>query len=376
MSVYIKFYDELNLGDDLFIKMLLERYQHTHFFLIKNEKYDTFLSNYKNVKTFPYIKKRNILDFRYIRILRNRIPYLLKYNTIKHIKNIFKNMPSSVDTFVSIGGSIFMQPPKLNGILYEDVEYYRYITRRFKNTFFMGCNFGPYLDEEYKINFHNIFKKSTSICFRDKKSYDLFNDIPNASFAPDIVFGLDNPYNSHNKKKNSVGFSIIGKGLRGKDRSNYIEKYVKLIELYQRNDYEINLFSFCQREGDEAIIDEIFDALKSKNKVKKVYYRGDIDSFLQTYSQMELMYCGRFHAMILSMIFNQKIYPIVYSNKMTNVLEDIGYKGKTTHYWEFHNADHETLYNDIKNNFYNISNLKEKSEQHFNALDHLLLNNK
>ncbi len=376
MSVFIKFYDELNLGDDLFIKILLERYQNTHFFLVKNENYDRFLTHYKNVHTFPYIKKRNILDFRYIRILRNRIPYLLKYNTIEHIKNTFKNMPSSVDTFVSIGGSIFMQPPKLNGILYEDVEYYRYITQKFKNTFFMGCNFGPYLDEEYKINFHNIFKKSTSICFRDKKSYDLFNDIPNASFAPDIVFGLDAPYNSYDKKKKSVGFSIIGKGLRGKDRSNYIEKYVKLIELYQRKDYTIYLFSFCKKEGDEAIINEIFDTLPSKKNIEKVYYRGGIDSFLQIYSRMESMYCGRFHAMILSMIFNQKIYPIVYSDKMTNVLEDIGYIGKTVNYREFHNVDHETLYNEIENNSYDISNLKEKSKQHFIALDSLLLNNK
>ena len=38
---------------------------------------------------------------------------------------------------------------------------------------------------------------------------------------------------------------------------------------------------------------------------------------------MEYMICARFHAMILSTIAKQKMYVISYSNKITNVINDL-----------------------------------------------------
>src|SRR5690606_5263922 len=87
----------------------------------------------------------------------------------------------------------------------------------------------------------------------------------------------------------------------------YINKYVELIEYYQTKGYSIYLFSFCQDEGDEVIIERIFSRLNRTVNVEKVFYNGNIDSFLNLFSKMSEMFCGRFHAMILGMLYGQSI---------------------------------------------------------------------
>lgn len=145
------------------------------------------------------------------------------------------------------------------------------------------------------------------------------------------------------------------------DRNSYIKKYAELIALYQNKGYEIFLFSFCKKQGDEDVINTIVDLLNDKENINKVFYNGDIEAFLDIYSAVEKMFCGRFHSMILSMIFNQKIYPVIYSKKMTNVLEDINYRGKVVFIEEFHRIRPDEVFKEIDSNHYEIENQINKS---------------
>ena len=197
-------------------------------------------------------------------------------------------------------------------------------------------------------------------------SKKLFNNLTNVRYKPDVVFGLN--VNKSDKEKKSVGFSIIS--ARGAiDSEEYIHKYAELISYYQRKGYKIYLFSFCKKEGDEETINNILKLLDKKDNINSVFYRGNIESFLKIYSSVEQVYCGRFHSMILSMLYSQKIYPVIYSDKMTNVLKDISYKGDVVFMKDFHLLDPKHLFETINSNSYDIDNEAKEAVKQFEILD-------
>src|SRR5690606_16903613 len=101
-------------------------------------------------------------------------------------------------------------------------------------------------------------------------------------------------------------------------------------------------------------------------------YEGNLDYFLNKYQEMESIYSGRFHAMILSMLFKQNVFPVIYSEKMSNVLNDIQYKGEVIDLFKFQEINIESVYSQITSNYYNIDNEKFSSELHFKKLDKFL----
>lgn len=369
MKIFVKLFTAVNLGDDLFLKILLERYPHTNFVLPASNIYKEIFKEYDNLKIIEdnLYKRKNLFQKIIGVIERNLFPgiYRKKLQLTSQQALLTEDIG---DAFISIGGSIFMQPKKLPA--YLDVEYYKLANNYFTKTFFIGCNFGPYNDQSYKEGYQEIFRQAADVCFREKLSYDIFSDLNNVRYSPDIVFGLN--YKDQKKRDKSVGFSIVtARNKTNKER--YISKYAELVELYQNRGYEIYLFSFCKKQGDEDVINDITDLLRSKTNINKVFYNGNIDTFLDLYSSVEKMFCGRFHSMILSMLFNQKIYPVIYSKKMTNVLDDINYQGKVIFMEDFHKIKPDEIFTEIDLNHYEIESQKDKSNEQFKKID-LFLN--
>ncbi|WP_288883523.1 polysaccharide pyruvyl transferase family protein [Pedobacter panaciterrae] len=372
MNVFVKLFAELNLGDDLFLKILLTRYPKANFVLNAKKNYEDVFDDCQNLTVYQdvYTQKSRKFFYRLSSVIeRNLLPKMYKSRLKRNIEAQFLPRFENTDVFVSIGGSIFMQPKKLPA--YADVEYYNLVNKCFDKIFYIGCNFGPYDDGNYKKSYEDIFKKATDVCFREKASWKMFSDLENVRVRPDVVFGLDFP--KKEKVEKTVGFSIVS-ARNNINKKKYIEKYVELIQFYQNKNYKVYLFSFCKKQDDESTINSIVDLLDNKTNIKKVFYSGDINSFLRLYSSVKKMYCGRFHAMILSMLFDQEFYPIAYSKKMSNVLEDIDYKGDIINIEEFHLINPEELDNKISSNIYDIKEQIIKSKEQFEKLD-VVLNN-
>lgn len=370
MKVFVKFYAELNLGDDLFLKILLERYPDTTFVINARKEYKEIFKDYNNLEVYQAkatIVSRNIF-YRAYRFLLGKVS-LKKYKQLlnSNLKKAYESKFKESDVFLSIGGSIFMQPKILPA--YSDIELYNLANMHFNNIFYLGCNFGPYIDEDYRKSYESIFQKATDVCFREEASLNMFPMSKNIRNKPDIVFSLD--MSKESKVKNSVGFSVIT-ARNGIDEDSYIKKYVDLIKFYQKNNHKIYLFSFCSKEGDNKTIELIVNRLTDVNNINKVFYDGNIDSFLKIYSSVDKMYCCRFHSMILSMLYGQKLVPIVYSKKMTNVLEEINYKGHSLKIEDFYLIDPKETDIQFSESMYNISNQIEKSHKQFTKLDEIL----
>lgn len=372
-KILLRVYTELNLGDDLFLKMILERYPTCEFYLNSNKgDYKKYFKDNTNLTVFS--RKSYLSDL----LVRFKGIFLKKFSKDGHkkfMRNFYlyhnKEYFDKANIFVSIGGSIFMQQKR--SIAYWDIEYYKLVTSVFKGKgiFYIGCNFGPYLEESFKTEYNRIFKDAADICFREEKSFLDFKSLGNVRFHSDVVFGLS--LKEQVKEQNTVGFSIIS-ARNGIDELGYIKKYVELIEFYIDRGFKIFMFSFCKIEGDEDMIEKIIKDVRDSNKIERVFYNGDINAFLSRYAIVEKMYCSRFHAMILSMLYKQEIYPIVYSEKTLNVLNDINYKGNVIKIEDFKDIDIKEVFNKIKENCYDIEFQKRDAEKQFYALDKAINN--
>lgn len=295
---FIMAYARKNLGDDIFIKMLLEKYRQVNFY-IKVPKYE-------------YLEEMDRYENLHIIIGRDTDEELYNMNVEQY------------DGYVYVGGSIFMEGGKVYNL---SPKFYDFVSRCKEKHIpfcYISSNYGPYQTEEYFNLSRANFKACTDICFRDRYSYELFKDIESVRYAPDFVFNY--PAQITNKIPNSIGISLINLEMR-ENLKNVKVLYDKFIEnninRYIEEGNNVYLFSFCEHEGDEIALEEIFKKFHNNSNIIPVRYNGNVNEFLDIYSKMEYMICARFHAMILSCIYRQKAYVISYSKKINNVLEDL-----------------------------------------------------
>lgn len=343
-KIYMKAFLAENLGDDLFVKILTERYLQHKFYAVSSG-FKGYKNRYPNLKVYT--------NSYFFRILR-------KFKMEKYLAN-------KCDLVVSIGGSMYMEKSP------KDKE------REFilgKNKYYiLGSNFGPYKTDEYFENVKKSFEKAEDVCFREKYSYQLFKDIENVRCAPDIVFSMDvSKVQNDNSKK--VIFSVIS--CSQKDNADYEEDYenkiVELIQYFVQNGYEVGLMSFCKMEGDELAIKRILEKCDSKiqDKIFTYYYRGNFEEALNVLGHSEIIVGTRFHANIIGMILGKTIIPIAYSKKTINTLEDMNFKGKIIELKTIKDFQVESLTKEELEYKQNIDKQREEAIQHFIKLDKAL----
>ena len=360
-KILVNAYTSLNFGDDLFLKILFDRYPNVRWILPRGGKrYKDLFREYENVEV-----KCSLL-FR----VKNKLG-------IKEKNSIFTKYYAGV----YIGGSIFMEIPKWRNQLLERKRLIKSFYRKNKPYFILGCNFGPYESQEFINEYVKLFKHCRDVCFRDKYSYSFFSKYENIRMASDIVFQLKS--RNITKIKNSIGISLIDLTNRDELRKYeqaYLNKIIEIVLEGKRQGYRFTFFSFCKHEGDLIAIDKVVKLLEKEcsETFEVVNYEGNIDEFLEKFQSMENIIGTRFHSIILSQVFNQGVYPFIYSDKTLNVLRDIGL-GKE--YFNIKNCEESEIKRDknkfdakyildiILDNKINNKDMFIESEKQFQELD-------
>lgn len=349
---------KLNLGDDLFLKILFERYPNTNFVLSVSDQYKKNYDAFEN--TIIYSSSNSF----------NRLTNFLMRKLGKHVYKQRK-IAQMCDASIHIGGSIFQQKSNWKNQLKNRIAF------SIKNQPFyvIGANFGSYKDESFYNEYYKLFKEYEDICFREEYSYNLFKELNNVRKADDVVFSLEEKIKVTDEKK--VVISVIQPSFRpyleNQDQV-YYEKIKDITINYVKDGYEVVLMSFCEAEGDEVAIQSIQKIIPIEyvNNVRAHKYYGDIEAALTEVASASAIIATRFHSMILGWIYGKPTIPISYNDKMFNVMKDVGYKGK---YINFDNLN-ELVYEDyrIQSNMeiIDISKQKSSSEKQFYKLDQFL----
>lgn len=355
-NLLVDIYLAYNLGDDMFLDVLAKRYPNTRITVYHpGDNYNSFFIGYPNVSKLPY----NICDKAFKR--------LGFYNRLTDYKRLAKKY----DALLFLGGSIFREEANANNIYDYRKEIIGSFKKEHKSIFFLGCSFGPFQNKKFVDQYQNLFEQCDDVCFRDNYSYDLFKDLKQVRYAPDILWSYIPKYKA--KKTNTIGYSIINPKHKFGLARHY-EEYVRYTAhaiIQNINDgFSIKLFSFCTSEADLKTIHEIIKKIPTgiQKKIEVIAYNGNIKTFLKQFSKMEIVYAARFHANILALRHQTKIIPIVYSNKTENLLKDIKFEGISINFKNLKNIKNIEV-NTIENKF---KTSPEKGEQHFKYLDTFL----
>lgn len=343
-KLYVHAYCQLNLGDDLLIKILAERYPEQSFYVFCNPNKNRAIKSMPNTKVTSY--------FYWV-----IYSLLLRMHIIKHgYGNFFKRKMS--DAVVRIGGSIFMEIPGWRN------DFCPHFLS--KKIFYINCNFGPYKTEDYFRFVEKKISEAQDCCFRDFASYKLFVTNNNVRVAPDIGFLTKIP--DGNCEKKTIIVSVIEVEERG--LWNYYKLIAEFCDQMIRDGYKVKLMSFCEHEGDVKAVNKICRLSELNNKLEMYNYQGDLDEAIRIFNSGNYVVASRFHALILGWKFCKKVFPIVYSDKQLNVMKDIGFEG---HYMDLRNGNDYSV-SDIRagclnNPIIDISDVTKKAELQFEAFD-------
>lgn len=281
------------------------------------------------------------------------------------------------NAIVYIGGSIFIEYPSWRDIL----NWWKYHSDNFK-FYVLGANFGPYKTEAYRIGLKEALSNAEDVCLRDQYSFEKLQGSKNIRYAPDILFSYELP--KVDKIKKQVFVSVINCATRGGEHGlvQYEKQYMEMISSilceYLQNDYLIKLVSFCEEEGDLDAAYKIYKILEKEKldkKIEIVSYNGqNYNEVLKSLAESECVIASRFHAVILSLVAERPVFPIVYSDKTINVLQDIGFEGEYADIRKLNVLDYKCLKQNVKKaTMIDEKMLKEKSQEHFEKLNKLII---
>ena len=361
--VFLFAYDHMNVGDDLFIYTITQRYPNVQFYL---------WSSTKNKITFRSLKNLKIIS-----VDAGIIPFLHKLRP--SLVSRYKDWCcKKCDAVVYIGGSIFIEYPEWNDIL----NWWEYAAENY-SLYILGANFGPYISEEYRYRLGGILKKARDVCFRDRYSWELFCDNKNIRYAPDILFSVSLPLKEDLSSK-KVFFSIINcarkkEGIYSLDKyeNSYIRGVCNIITRFMKDGYKVVLGSFCEDEGDKEAAHKITNFLpaKYKSSCEILSYNGkNMQEMLKAICRSDYIVATRFHAIILGIVAGRPVFPLIYSDKTRHILQDIGYNGAYFDIRTVCEYNYEIIVENLDNQYVlNASDAICRAEEHFKELDKLLL---
>ena len=359
-KIYIKAYLNHNLGDDLFIDVLVKRYPETQFYLYAPPGYRITFSHLKNLKVY----ETTMFGVR----LFNKI--FLKMGFGQDSFDHF--LRNACNAIVQIGGSIFRISDKM---YLQNIKKMLPLIKKGKKVFIIGSNFCKGFDEKFRRDHYEYFKRAEDVCFRDNYSYQLFHTLRNVRRADDIIFGYKNTLPA--EEENSIMLSVIDFKVRSAYRklhNVYRDKMADLINQFVSKGFQVKLTSFCEKEGDEDMI-EVITACSSLSKEAKdslqiIRYRNDMEKLIHTIKSVKYIVAARFHAMILGLLFGKKVFAVIQGNKFNNVIEDNGWPLESCRIREIDKLEPEQVLHYFENSCkIDVSNCICGAEKQFSALD-------
>lgn len=302
--IMVTAYADYNFGDDLFLRMLFNRYPRQRFVIFSSPRCLPFFEQFVNVEALD--------EWTLPRKVMHRVDSLLGR---PHLR---ERVAASADAIVDIGGSRYIEPwfppQRPDGV---------------KPYFVIGSNYGPASSEEYLRECRERFSRCTDVCLRDQTSYALFADIPQVRHAPDIVFAL--PVDRAVPKEDVAVLSLIDLNNTEQTRAairchhgEYVASMAALCRDFLRRGVTPVFAAFCTAQGDDVVAREVLSRLDGdeRSRVRTVAYDGDMDAIIALFQHARYVVGARFHAVVMGLLCGAEVLPISYSVKTSQMLDD------------------------------------------------------
>lgn len=355
---------EKNIGDDLFIYTVCKRYPKTNFVISSEANYGD-LSNLPNLSFDDNLRKWIRFSDPYGRSLVKRIVcwFFAKYNGIKFGKH---------DIGVYIVGNSF------KNMNYTGKTQSLWLKNRITlvNKFFLlSTNFGPFNNKLWVEDCKRIFSGMYDICFRDDYSASIFKDLDNTRYCCDAIFSLGK---KKGRKEKRVIISLIdgktnGRPIELQDNCESFENTIALIsKQFMKENYQI-VYLLSNSEQDRPSYERIKNMIGEDNSTC-FSYDGDISSVFKLFSDAEICISTRLHPIELGLLYGLKVIPIIYDEKVSNMLDSINFTGDRYYYSDIKREDVKEIMRSIESYSFEIDDaIITNANNQFIMLDEVLL---
>lgn len=331
-DVKLRAYAAANLGDDLFLELICQRYPNVKFHLCGSRM---FAAHYSYIPNLCYHSfdtptvRLSVAVYRSIARLINRLfgKTLLRQCTTDMALELFYARRADANVFIT--GSGFMNSKEERDSLPEKMEeeqcYYRL------HPYLIGCNFGPFAHEEYLQMYQTLFQNTADLCFRDVYSLNLFPMVETARMAADIVFSYPAELVESVPPMIAEPYLLISTANLAKDKDeagNHMDEYVSMLRrlVKDRNSRKLHtvFLGFSTHQKDDETILIILDGV-GDSQWNHVFNYPQLTSTqaLRLIRDAEAVVATRYHAMVLALLFGKAVCTVCYNEKVRHVLEDI-----------------------------------------------------
>jgi len=330
-KIFVKAFLEKNLGDDIMLIELFRHFPNFYFYLSCSNRY---MNQYKRFFSgYPNVEMTGVQLYQI---------------------SVFGN--GYFAGIVQIGGSI-LQGTRLKGCFYRWRNICAIIKQKKYGTFYniIGCNTGPFINKVTQKFVEAEIKSATCISLRDRMSFDYVKGIHykgKAVYADDIVMGYVSKLKEEidYKKEQRLGISVMLPINLKSQKQRVIDSYIQLADHYiLKTGNPVSLLCFNMGSQDDySIAKAVKMGSAYCSQIKIIcYQQSNIRDMINNIAQCSNMIAVRFHSLIIGCVLNLNVFPISYSEKTENILDDWGYTGCRVNMKEFLSADYDSLVNNI-----------------------------
>ena len=304
---------EKNIGDDLFIYTISNRYKNVVFRISAEAKYGTLkkLDNLLFDKDLEkWIKYSNYVSENIIKEFFRSI--LIKY---------YKRKVGYSEIAIYIVGNAF------KNMRYHGKKDSRWLNERVDlvdRFYLLSTNFGPYTDKRWEKDCEDVFGRITDLCFRDKKSFDIFRSLPNVRCKPDAILSLGKRDHLNN---NYIVVSMIDCKMSGRPEelcqasTNYEDKICEIVNHYTSLGKKVVLLNSNTLQ-DLPATKRVYSRIMNHNAVSIYNYEGMLEEVFDIFKNAEMVFATRLHTIILSWLYSVPVIPIIYDIKVKGLLDE------------------------------------------------------
>lgn len=226
---------------------------------------------------------------------------------------------------ILVTGSGFMVN-SLNVLKYEIVWF---LKSKHIADFCIGCNIEPFKNKFSEWLIIQKLKKFRYIICRDKKSLQwLRKNCPNteSEYMPDILFAMPVKWLPEKPFGDKLGIAMIK---FGDDGGEYYRKMAEAADYWiETTGKGVILLAFdVGSEDDVSVCEKTRQLIKRKDMVE-IAMHGEKGEILEAFSKCRKIAGARFHSGVLSIKMGIDFYPVIYRQKMQNLITDTEYPVK------------------------------------------------
>ena len=284
-KIHLNGYFDLNFGDDMMMKLLV-----------------------RSLPQITFVIEENM-----------QTPILSEVNVIQRNREECKLLPKLIVT-----GCGFMI--NNSGALITEVVWF--LKRRRPGDYCLGCNIEPLDSPVKRFLISKKMDKFHLITCRDQVSYHWLcknTRRPEIHYLPDILFSLPDEWLPKVKAPDKLGISMMHRAGDREDCVYYRAMAEIADEWVRKTGKDVILMAFDTGEENDVFACQAVKSLMEFSDHAEIAAHKDGTEIPAAFAQCEKIIAARFHATVLALRMGIQLYPLIFREKVRNLLKDLKY---------------------------------------------------